>query len=393
MALFEKKLLFISFVGMLFFGSIDSLRSIVTPLIQEDLHLSYLELSGAFSLGSFGYLAGSFLGGLMVDKRGLKLVTVWGGFLIAAGLLLYMSVESYFLFAVGFILAGIGGGILEIGINGAVPAVSGSIEDQARYFNWLHGLYGIGASGLPLLSVWILQLSSDWRSGFWLELALLGLILLFAIFFRYGHVTTKRGKSNREAMPITQSGGGAKLAGLLLAIMAYVMAEVGFATWLPTYLVQVRHLPLTEGAFYLSGFYLVFTAGRLSAHWWINRLGQEKAVMISSTLGFLVVGTAIIWRGPATLALFVVAGICFAAIFPTIAAIACTLYAEQAGKVLGYLFTASGVGALVGNGLIGVVANAYGIETAFSLIIGFLACVYLCMLVVIRMNVRQQSDG
>ncbi|MED1949890.1 hypothetical protein [Brevibacillus centrosporus] len=72
MALFERKLLFISFVGMLFFGSIDSLRSIMTPLIQKDLQLNYFELSGAFSLGSFGYLVGSFLEGIVIDKKGLK---------------------------------------------------------------------------------------------------------------------------------------------------------------------------------------------------------------------------------------------------------------------------------------------------------------------------------
>lgn len=186
MALFERKLLFISFLGMLFFGSIDSLRSIMTPLIQKDLQLNYFELSGAFSLGSLGYLVGSFLGGLVIDKKGLKFVTVWGSLLIAVGVLLYMSVEGFSLFASGFVLAGIGGGFLEIGINGAVPAVSRSAEDQARYFNWLHGFYGVGASGLPILSIWILQLSPDWRSGFWVELMLLSFILLFVIFFRYG---------------------------------------------------------------------------------------------------------------------------------------------------------------------------------------------------------------
>ncbi len=395
MALFERKLLFISFVGMLFFGSIDSLRSIMTPLIQKDLHLNYLELSGAFSLGSFGYLAGSFLGGLVIDKKGLKFVTVWGSFLIAVGLLIYMSVESYSLFASGFVLAGIGGGFLEIGINGAVPAVSKSAEDQARYFNWLHGFYGVGASGLPILSIWILQLSPDWRSGFWVELVLLCFILLFVIFFRYGQVTTHSGKphSQRETVPNTiKSGGYARLVGLLLATLAYVMAEVGYATWLPTYLLQVRALPLSEGALYLSGFYLVFTAGRLSAHWWINRIGQEKTVMISSILGILLVGTAIVWRGEAAMALFIVSGICFAAIFPTIAAIACSLYANQAGRILGYLFTASGLGALVGNGMIGVIANTYGIEWAFSGIVCFLGCVFLCMFAVIRTKERIPTD-
>ncbi|MDF2682737.1 MAG: transporter [Brevibacillus sp.] len=385
MALFEKKLLLISLASMLFFGSIDTLRSIVTPMLQEDLRLSYLQVSGAFSMGSFGYLAGSFLGGLSVDKRGLKFVTLLGGICITAGLLLYMSFENYILFAAGFVISGIGGGILEIGINGAVPAVSKSVEDQARYFNWLHGFYGIGATGLPLLSVWFLRAFPDWRSGFWFELALLGLILLFVLLFPYGNVTTKRQEVTREPVPIKKAEGYPKLVGLLLAIMTYVMAEVGFATWLPSYLIQVRNVTLTEVAFYLSGFYLIFTFGRLSAHWWINRIGQEKAVMFSSTMAMATFGIAM-WENQATLVFFVVSGISFSAIFPTIAAIACHLYADNAGKILGFLFAASGIGAMLANGIIGVVANNYGLETGFSVILLFLGSVVLCMLCVIRLN-------
>lgn len=79
----------------------------------------------------------------------------------------------------------------------------------------------------------------------------------------------------------------------------YVMAEVGLATWLPTYLVQVRGIALTEGAFYLSGFYLVFTIGRLTAHRWI---GQEKAVLLCSLSA--IVALALPSRGAAARSAF-----------------------------------------------------------------------------------------
>lgn len=381
---FEKKLLSISLVSMFFFGSIDAWRSIVTPMIQEDLALDYLQLSTAFSLSSFGYLAGSFIGGFTVDKTGLKRVTVIGGFMIAAGLLIYMSVENLALFMAGFLISGIGGGIFEVGINGAVPAVSKSVEDQARYFNWLHGFYGIGATVVPLFGVWILPHFHDWRSGFWFVLAVLALVLVYVAKLRYeGAATVRKKAGDRRFAPASKWKPSLMLYGLLAAVMMYVMAEVGFAAWLPTYLVRVKNLTISEGAFYLSGFYLIFTVGRLTGHWWINRLGQTWAVLISSFVAIAALAIAV-WGNEATLFFFIVAGIGFSAVFPTIAAVACHLFADHAGKVLGLLFAASGIGALLANVLIGAVAAMYGLKQGFFLIFLFLGCVILCMIMVMR---------
>jgi fucose permease len=381
---FEKKLLSISLVSMFFFGSIDAWRSIVTPMIQEDMALDYLQLSTAFSLSSFGYLAGSFIGGFTVDKTGLKRVTVIGGILIAAGLMLYMSVDHLALFMAGFLISGMGGGIFEVGINGVVPAVSKSAEDQARYFNWLHGFYGIGATVVPLFGVWILPHFDDWRSGFWFVLTVLALVLMYVAKLRYEGAATVRKKADDHRFdPVAKWKPSLMLYGLLIAVMMYVMAEVGFAAWLPTYLVRVKNLTISEGAFYLSGFYLIFTAGRLTGHWWINRLGQTWAVLISSFVAIAALAIAV-WGNEATLFFFIVAGIGFAAVFPTIAAIACHLFAGHAGKVLGLLFAASGIGALLANVLIGAVAATYGLKQGFFLIFLFLGCVILCMIMVMR---------
>lgn len=169
----------------------------------------------------------------------------------------------------------------------------------------------------------------------------------------------------------------------------YVMAEVGLATWLPTYLVQVRGLALTEGAFYLSGFYLVFTIGRLTAHRWIGRIGQEKAVLLCSLSAIVALGLAIAGSS-GTLGFFIASVISFAAIFPTIAAIACQLYPAHTGKVLGFLFTASGIGSLLANAAIGAAASQYGMGFGFSLILIFLALV-VCMGSVMNGNKKKHQ--
>lgn len=336
-------------------------------------------------------MSGSFLGGHTVDRIGLKTVTLVGGILIASGIILYMSVDNYLLFIAGFIVSGLGGGIFEIGINAVVPAVSKTVADQTRYFNWLHGFYGIGATGLPILSVWILQNATDWRSGFWFELAMLGLILLFVLFFRYDDVTKHRNSGTVQPKKLAKSLYNPLLFGFLAAIMSYVMAEVGFATWLPTYLVQVKKLTLAEGAIYLAGFYFTFTLGRVTGHWWINRIGQVKTVMICICTAIISLAIAI-YGSQGTALFFVVAGVGFSAIFPTIAAIACDIYADHAGKVLGLLFTASGIGAMLANWLIGSIAASFGLHLGFSLIVLFLLAVLICMLGVMRLQKEKQRS-
>ncbi|UUZ86855.1 MFS transporter [Paenibacillus sp. P26] len=293
---FERRLLGISLLGMLFFGTIDALRSIATPMIQTDLQLNYWQISLAFTAGSVGYLTGSFAGGLVVDRTGLKTATLVGAAASGAGIFIYLMFKSPLPFIAGFVIAGFGNGVFEIGLNGAVPAVVASAKDRTRYFNWLHGFYGLGATGLPLIGARALS-TGEWRSGYWAELAFLGSIAAMAALLRYGKLTPGGQESvptsgtlsrSRSRLPMSYL-----LISLLAAIGAYVMAEVGFSTWSPTYLVEVRGLSIAEASYYLSGFFLVFTAGRLTGHWWVNRIGQLKAVLLSVCAAIVSLGIAV----------------------------------------------------------------------------------------------------
>ena len=283
--------------------------------------------------------------------------------------------------------------------------------EQAGMFNILHGFYGVGAFAFPVTATWLIARLGGWRPLFTI-LAVLLLVVLIGIFgtrfpkTRQRHVeetnvadtvlaaasfpensgivpikdtssaserhtrpprsnrlkrTKQTGKSRQEGLQFSFA-----LAGLLVAITAYVMAEVGVGAWLPTYLVHGRHLSLSHSSFYLSGFYATFTIGRLLGHLWVSRFGHHRAILWSTIFAFALVVVGEL-RTDWTFA-FVLAGAGFAVIFPTITAIASETFPNHSGKVLGLLFTSAGIGSMVISWLIGGMASWFGLDVAFILI-------------------------
>ncbi len=377
----KKQLLTTALVSMFCMGALDILRGIATPGMQADWNLSYSQLGTAFSVGSAGYLVGSFLCGFIVERSGLKVAIIGGGVLMAAGIAVLIAFHGYPWFVGGFITMGVGGGIFEIGINGVVPAISNSSRDQSRYFHWLHGFYGVGAAGFPLVAVWILHLTQSWRSGYLVTLILLSFILLYVSLTRYGKLKPAGHRQAGIDISTLELFKSPILYGLLTAIMTYVMAEIGIATWLPTYLMKVRNMTLAQGSFYLSGFYLTFTIGRLTGHQWVHRIGHGRAVILSSLISIIILGVAV-FGSKSTLVFFIATGIGFATIFPTIAAVASDIYPSHAGKVLGFLFAASAIGNFFANWLIGHIATAYGLRQGFTIIFVFLIATAISMTMV-----------
>jgi fucose permease len=155
---------------------------------------------------------------------------------------------------------------------------------------------------------------------------------------------------------------------LLTAIFAYVMAEVGLATWVSSYLLRVRGVALNTGSYLLSGFYFWFTMSRLTAPWWVTRLGAGRALAAALAVSVLAVAWLLLpLPGPAVA--LCLAGLGFAPVFPTITALASDLFRDQAGRVLGLLFSAAGVGSLWTNLFIGGVAQRFGIAASIVVVL------------------------
>lgn len=386
-----RKLIFsLALAVMLIFGATDMLRGVAAPYLQRDLHLDYLQLGYLFSSNSLGYLAGSLIAGFVMDRVGLRLIQATGILANVAGLAVIAFSGSFFTMVLGFILTGLSGGWLEIAVNGTVPAMASSNLGQTKLFNWLHGFYGIGAFTFPVLAAWLIQATHGWRSVYVMLGGVLSFGLIIVIAGNYRGIRVTR-QPEDDTVPLSQLFSQPILYGLLIAIVTYVMAEVGVGTWLPTYLVQEHGFSLAKGSLFLSGFYLTFTVGRLTAHTWVHKLGSERAILLSAAFAFVFVVLTVFGHGQWLIAV-IVAGSGFAVIFPTITAVASSIFANHAGKVLGLLFSASAVGSLTANSLIGWLSTAFGLRAGFSLIALFLLCVFVSTIFVIWLQRRHMAQ-
>lgn len=381
----------VSLFTMVFFGALDMSRGIAAPLMQHDWKLTYMQLGYAFVANSLGYLAGSFMSGFVADKHGIKPVMLVGGGLSGCGIAVIAGLHSYPGLMIGFLCMGVGNGWLEIAINSVVPAISKTSNDQAAYFNILHGFYGVGAFGFPVIAVWLIRVGGAWRFLYEILLGVCALIFLISVFldlrpYQKPASTVKTEDSSKTSLrPLLRN---PVLYLLLAGITAYVMAEGGIGSWLPTYLVAVRKLSVTASSYYLSGFYLTFTLGRLSGKFWVSKLGDIRSILLSTCLALVLTTGALFFQS--ALICFIFAGIGYSIVFPTIASIASHTFSDHSGKVLGFLFTAGGIGSLAVNWLIGFVSTRYGLATGFSMILIFLVLV-LVSIGCIRVTARRPA--
>lgn len=411
-------------LGIMFLvGVFDMTRSISGPLLQQSFGLSYSQLGYLFASVSIGYLLGSLSCGWLVDHVGIKPSVLTGGIITVIGFAIPATAHGFGLAMVGFCLSGLGSGWMEVGVNTLVPVIanglqgSANTERQAGMFNVLHGFYGAGAFIFPVAGTWLIAVFSGWRPLYVVLSVVLALWLLAIAASRFPRpqrrsnpptsiqlvdealvadsltataaqayeATSGEGQRPRERLPLT-----APLVGLLLAISAYVMAESGIGAWLPVYLIHVRHLTLAASAVYLSGFYLTYTVGRLSGHLWVHRVGHYRAIVVSA-----IVAIALVILGELSgqwSSLFIFSGFGFAVIFPTITALASETFPAHSGKVLGLLFTFTGVGFTVCNWLIGWLASQYNLQVGFA-IIPVCLVVALAGLFITWFGARTQTQG
>ncbi|MHB1684516.1 MAG: MFS transporter, partial [Bacilli bacterium] len=96
--------------------------------------------------------------------------------------------------------------------------------------------------------------------------------------------------------------------------------------------------------------------------------GTVRSITVSALLAAVFMAAA--QFGPASFIwCYAASGLFFGTIFPTISAVASESFPERTGTVLGLLFGAAGVGAMAAAWLIGVIADRFGLQWGFALVL------------------------
>ncbi len=352
-------LLIIIYIVFVSLGLPDSLFGVSWPVVHTDFGInenfaSFYSIITAVCTGGVSFIAGKLL-----RRLGTAKVTFFSTLLTAVALF-GISLSPNIIFMMIFsVILGYGAGAIDTGLNNYI-----SLHYESRHMNWLHCCWGLGVTISPLImSAFLSDESGSWRNGYKIvSLLQLAIALIVLLFIRKWEQTEKTEKG--EASTAEQSDGKLtellKIRGVIPSVLSmglYCGMEFTLGTWGATYAVNTFLLPPDEAAKWVSLYYGGIMAGRIIAGFISMKVSDRlliKGSIISAFLGIVIFALPL---GTSSLIGFLLIGIGFGPIFPTI--LHCV--PERFGK----RFSADLTGYHMG--------GAYGIGFVIQIIYGFSA--------------------
>lgn len=352
-------LLVVIFIVFVSLGLPDSLFGAAWPVTHKDLGIpenfaSYYGIITGICTGGVSFIAGKVL-----RKFGTARVTLVSTFLTVAALIGMSFSPNIIVFMIFTVILGYGAGAIDTGLNNFV-----SLHYEARHMNWLHCCWGLGVTISPLImSVFLSEDLSSWRMGYRVVALLqLSITVIIALSIKRWDKVEKSivAEDSAEKPQSAKLLDLLKIKGVLTSILSmglYCGMEFSLGTWGATYAVNTFALPPDEAAKWVSLYFGGIMVGRIIAGFVSIKLNDKALIRCGIITAFLGIIVFALPLGKLSLAGFLLIGIGFGPIFPSIL--------HSVPERFGTTYSADLTGYHMG--------GAYGIGFAIQLIFGFVA--------------------
>ena len=345
---------------------------VLLPLIGRELGLSYTEIGFVMTaMHAVGAVA-SMPGGMLVDMVGHKgglmaLSLAWIGLPYAL-----MSVShAYWMVLACVMLVGIGNNLWH---PAAIATLAHRYPERKGLVLSLHGMGGnVGEAIAPLVAGALLAVMS-WR-GVVVVNIVPGIVMAVLILLYLGAFTIVRNR--HDAQPPAGLTDYARNFGRLFrnrelmlisgATGLRTLTQSGLLTFLPVYLAyELHYAPFSVGlcmaVLQLGGFIAAPVGGHLS-----DKLGRRRIIMGGMTVsGVTIAGMVLAAQTPLFVVFVALVGFFLYAMRPALQAWAMDATPKNmGGSTVGLQFTFSAIGSALAPALCGMIADRYGIYTAF----------------------------
>jgi MFS family permease len=263
------------------------------PLMYRDLNLP-MYFAGVFQMIiTAGTIAASLLSGALTKKLGAGPANSAAIAAIALGLLGFALAPNYGPLIISAVILGYGAATLDTGLNNFI-----ALHYKARYINWLHCFYGIGAAGSSLVMSRFITGNGGWRSGYltfslliWLVTALMAASLPL---WKQVQVRTDMKPDSQDGSRGVALEGGGKNVLLVPGVKASMMCFFSsgcvmgiIQVWAPTYLVMQRGFDAGKAAGYISIYFFFVTVCRFLAGLINGRISNRIIILSGCACLFL----------------------------------------------------------------------------------------------------------
>jgi len=346
----------IAFVGL---GLPDGLLGVAWPSMRATFGVPLDALGALLTAFTAGYVTSSFAGGRAARRLGLGGVLALSCGATGLSLLGYAASASWGMVVALGLVAGLGAGGIDTGIN-----TYAAMRHGPRFLNILHACWGIGAATGPALMTVVLAAHRPWQVGY-VAVALAQIALAVAFV-----ATRQAWPAAGEADDPARAPGIAETLRLpaarlgILLFVCYTGLELGVGAWAFTLLTEGRGMPAPLAGSWTSLYWVGLTGGRLMGAALVSRLGAR--VLLRSTMALLAAGLGLFAASVSPrmdLAGLVIAGAAAGPIFPTlIAQTPGRLGAPHAPNGVGFQIASAALGQAMWPSLLGVVGAAYGLD-------------------------------
>jgi fucose permease len=327
-------LFFLLFGTMLVFGFIENIKGVSYPLIKLEFGATWEQQGFMVSIISTAYVSFSVIAGIFLSRFGIKPSFLFGYAALGIGLVSLFLMPGFSLVTGALFLVFAGFGFFEIGVNALASKIF--VTKAALLMHLLHSFYGIGAILGPKTAGIIADNTHfGWRHVYLFSLPLVLLLFIPAILVRFPETHAEIG----DTATTTDTAPHKTFFDALRSPMVWLMSvalglavviEMSSSNWGPLYFQDIYSFnPSTDGATFLSAFFLVFTLSRLICGPFVERIGYIRSLLASALLIFtiFVVGFCLGEKGIYVLPAL---GFFIAMLWPTLMAVAIVHFGKDA---------------------------------------------------------------
>lgn len=352
-------LLAVIYLAFISLGLPDSLLGSAWPSMYPELGVPVSYAGPISMIISAGTIISSLASGRILAKLGSAKVTAFSVGLTAIALLGFSLSGHYWMLLVFAIPYGLGAGCVDAALNNFI-----ALHLSARHMNWLHCMWGIGASAGPYIMGLALSGGLTWNAGYRIialfQFALTVLIVFSLPLWKRSPLSGDAEEEvASEAIPLVRLLRIPGAVTIILTFFCYCGLEQTVGLWAGSFLKLCRGMSPDRAASWASLFYIGITVGRalcglIANHftdWQMLRTGAFGAL-----IGMLLLACPLGWG--ADFAGLLIIGLGCAPIYPAIMHATPDLFGkERTQSFIGVQLASAYGGYLILPPLFGLIAN------------------------------------
>lgn len=375
----SRLLLFLCFIAFISLGLPDALLGVAWPTMADEFSTTVDRLGIIMTGGTVGYALSSFMIGAIISRIGLAGLLIQSASLTVIALVLFIVVPDWYWMPFVALIAGLGGGGIDAGLNAYVDK-----HYSSRIMQWLHASFGVGVTIGPAIMTLSLAMTGLWRPGY-LLVAFLMLLMLSAFIHYRGFWSNQSEAGDGEQQNNASMVSTLKLPAAWLSMLAfflYTSAEIGLGFWAFTLLTESRGVELATAGLWVTIYWGSFTVGRIAAGLLAPKLGEMRLTlygMFISLIGLVFFTQQM--GGPGGVYGLALIGLGFAPTFPALVSTTSERVAKaHVTNLIGMQISAAGVGLVVMPLSLGLLVSSVGLEALAQVFLAMTASVFLLLI-------------